>query len=223
MSKHRPWPVNFARRRRRRASRAWPFITIALTGSIAMGKTTTARMLKRLGWPVFDADAEVHRLTGPGGAAVPRVGAIFPKVVGPKGVDRQALGQAVFGNPAALGRLEAILHPMVGGARRKFLLQAALRREPVVVLDIPLLFETGGHLTADVVAVASAPPFLQRQRAMARKGMSPERLKGILARQTADHTKRRQAFVVIPTGLGRREALRRLTPLRHLGRKPSGD
>ena len=188
-----------------------------------MGKTTTANMLKRLGWPVFDADAAVHRLTGPGGAAVPFVGAAFPKVVGPQGVDRQALGQAVFGNPAALRRLEAILHPLVGCARRKFLLQAALRREPVVVLDVPLLFETGADLTADVVAVASAPGFLQRQRAMARKGMTAHRLKGILARQTADHTKRRQAFVVIPTGLGRREALRRLTPLRHLGRKPAGD
>lgn len=188
-----------------------------------MGKSTTAKMLRRLGWPVFDADAEVHRLTGAGGAAVGPVAAAFPDVVGPKGVDRQALGQAVFGNSAALGRLESILHPMVGGARRKFFLQAALRREPVVVLDVPLLFETGAHLTADVVAVASAPAFLQSQRAMARKGMTADRLKGILARQTADHTKRRQAFVVIPTGLGRRESLRRLSALRHLGRKPSGD
>ena len=122
--------------------------------------------------------------------------AFGPAVVGAAGVDRQALGQAVFGNTAALRRLESIVHPMVGAARHRFLMQAGLRRVPAVVLDIPLLFEGGSHQTVDVVVVATAPAFLQRQRAMARKGMTADRLKGILARQMPDYAKRRQASVV---------------------------
>jgi dephospho-CoA kinase len=216
------WPLHFSRRRWKRGARFWPFLTIGLTGSIAMGKSTTAAMLRRFGWPVFDADAAVHRLMGAGGAAVPGIKVAFPHVVSAAGVDRQALGQAVFGNTAALRRLENIVHPMVAAARHRFLMQAGLHRVPAVVLDVPLLFEGGSHQTVDVVVVTSAPAFLQRQRAMARKGMTADRLKGILARQLPDHTKRRQAFVVVPTGLGKREALRRLTPLRHLaGRSPA--
>jgi dephospho-CoA kinase len=137
-------------------------------------------------------------------------------VIGPAGLDRQALGAKVFGNPAALKQLERILHPMIGRIREKFLIQAALRRKPVVVLDVPLLFETGGEREMDILAVVSAPEFLQRQRAMARNGMSLERLNGIRSRQTPDYVKRRQADFVISSGLGRREALRRLGPLRHL-------
>jgi dephospho-CoA kinase len=187
-----------------------------LTGSIAMGKSTAASLLRRLKWPVFDADAEVHRLMIPGGVALPAIAAAFPHVVGPKGVDRKALGEAVFGNPVALAKLEAIIHPLVAIARRHFLFEAALNRRPAVVLDVPLLFEGGAVRGCDVIVVTTAPAFLQRQRALARPGMSVNRLKGILARQTPDDIKRRYADVVIQSGLGRRQALRGLSPLRKL-------
>lgn len=196
-------------------------IVIGLTGSIAMGKSETARMFRRLGVPVFDSDAQVHRLLGPRGGAVKAVAAAFPGVVKSGAIDRQALGAKVFGDARARQRLEAILHPMVRRAQSRFLGAAARRRERLVVLDIPLLFETGAAARLDAVAVVSAPGFIQRQRVLARPGMSESKLAGILAAQMPDEEKRRRADFIIPTGRGKRAALdavkalcRRLRPKR---------
>lgn len=191
--------------RQRRGPRA-----LGLTGSIAMGKTTAARFLAHLGVRVFDADAVVHGLMGPNGRALPQLGARFPGLVGPDGVDRKKMGALVFADPKALADLEGIVHPLVHDARKQFLRAAALRRDAVVALDVPLLFEGGSHHLYDLVAVVSAPAFLQRQRALRRPGMSAEKLKGVLKRQMSDHRKQRLADAVIPSGLGKRETLRRL-------------
>jgi dephospho-CoA kinase len=185
-------------------------IVLGLTGSIGMGKSTAAALLRRLGVPVHDADAAVHRLLGPGGRAVPRVAAAFPGVAGPAGNDRRALGARVFGDAAALRRREAILHPMVHAAERRFLHAMERRRSPLVVLDIPLLFETGGERRCDAVIVVSAPPALQRARVMARPGMTAARYAAILDKQMPDREKRRRADFVVPTGQGRALTLRRL-------------
>lgn len=183
---------------------------LGLTGSIGMGKSTAAAMLRRLGVPVHDADAVVHRLFEPGGGAVPPVAAAFPGVVKDGRVDRAELGRRVFGDPGAMARLEAIVHPLVRAAERRFLDSHRRRNTALVVLDIPLLFETGGERRADRVAVVSCPAFLQAQRVLRRPGMSPERLAAIRARQMPDAAKRRRADFVVPTGIGRRETLRRL-------------
>jgi len=183
---------------------------LALTGSVGMGKTTAARMLRRLGVPVHDADAEVHRLLGPGGSAVAPVAAAFPGTRRGMTIDRTALGQLVFENPSALKRLEAILHPLVREAERRFLARARRERRPLVVLDIPLLFETGGERRCDGVLVVSAPRAIQLARLMSRPEMTAQRLTAIEARQLPDAEKRSRADWVIPTGLGRRESLRRL-------------
>ncbi len=183
---------------------------LGLTGSIGMGKSTAAAMLRRLGLPVHDADATVHRLFGRGGAAVAPIAAAFPGVVRDGAVDRKALGAVVFGDPAALRRLEAIVHPLVRAAEGEFLRRARRRRVRLVVLDIPLLYETGGAGRCDAVAVVTAPPFLQAQRVLRRPGMTPERLAAIRAAQMPDAEKRRRADFVIPTGLGRRPTLRAL-------------
>ena len=175
---------------------------LGLTGSIGMGKSTAARMLRQMGVPVYDADAAVHRLQAPGGIALPPIEAAFPGVVKEGVLDRQALGARVFGNREALRRLEAIVHPLVAQEQRRFVKRAALNREPVVVLDIPLLFEGLGERRVDGVLVVSAPAFLQRQRVMARPGMTAEKFAGILKQQVPDSQKRRKATVVIPTGLG---------------------
>jgi dephospho-CoA kinase len=186
-------------------------IVLGLTGSIGMGKSNAATALRRLGVPVFDADAAVHRLLGRSGAAVPAVRHAFPNVEGPSGaIDRQALGREVFGQPAELRRLEQILHPMVRQAERRFVAAARARREPVVVLDIPLLFETGGDRRTDYVLVVSAPAWLQRQRVARRPGMTDSRLRAILAAQTPDREKRRRADFVVLTGLSRARTLREL-------------
>jgi dephospho-CoA kinase len=177
-------------------------VIVGLTGSIGMGKSTAAKMLRQMGVPVYDADAAVHRLQAPGGLALPPIEAAFPGVVKNGVLDRQALGARVFGNKEALRRLEAIVHPLVAQQQRMFLERAALRGEPVVVLDIPLLFEGMGERRVDAVLVVSAPAFLQRLRVMARPGMTAERLAGILRQQVPDAVKRRKATVVIPTGLG---------------------
>lgn len=174
-----------------------PFI-LGLTGSVGMGKTTVAGMFGDLGVPVFDADAAVHRLQGPGGTLVAPIEAAFAGTTGPNGVDRRKLGAAVFGDPEALGRLEAIVHPAVREARRQFLLEHAGAR--LVVLDIPLLFETGGTDEVDAVAVVSAPPGVQRRRVLARPGMTPSRLVEILAQQLPDAEKRARADYLIDTG-----------------------
>jgi dephospho-CoA kinase len=182
-------------------------IVIGLTGSVGMGKTTAARILRRLHIPVHDADREVHRLLGPGGAAVTTVAAAFPGVRRGPSIDRAALGRLVFADPAALKRLEKILHPLVRGAERRFLARARRQRRPIVVLDIPLLLETGGERRCDQVVVVSAPRRVQLARVMARPGMSAARLAGMEARQLSDAQKRRRADLVIATGLGKRHSL----------------
>jgi dephospho-CoA kinase len=185
-------------------------IVLGLTGSIGMGKSTAAAALRRMGVPVHDADAAVHRLLARGGAAVPLVKAAFPGVVSKGTVDRAKLGARVFKDRAALKRLEAILHPMVRASARAFVARARRRRRPLVVLDIPLLFETGGGAMCDAVMLVSAPAFLQRQRVLKRPGMSTERFAAILAQQMPDREKRRRADFVIETGLSRRHGLRQI-------------
>jgi dephospho-CoA kinase len=197
-------------------------IVIGLTGSIGMGKSTAAAILRRLRIPVHDADATVHILLGPGGAAVRAVLDAFPGTgTLQSGIDRRALGRLVFGNPAALRRLESILHPVVAAEERRCLAAAARRRVPVVVRDVPLLYETGGDRRCDAVIVTSAPPFLQRQRVLNRRGMNAGRLRDILAQQTPDREKRRRTPYIVETGLDKRHSLKmllgfvRLIRLRH--------
>ena len=180
---------------------------LCLTGSVGMGKTTAARMLRGLGIPVHDADGEVHRLLGRGGAAVRAVDAAFPGVKSGKAIDRAALGKIVFADKAALKRLEGILHPLVRQAERRFLAEARRQQQRLVVLDIPLLFETKGKRRCDGVIVVSAPRSIQRARVLARPGMTKERMAAIEARQMPDREKRRRADIVIETGLGKRHSL----------------
>ena len=172
-------------------------IRLGLTGSIGMGKSTVAAMFRDAGIPVFDADAAVHVLQGPGGALVAAIEAAFPGTTGAGGVDRAKLGAAVFGNDSAIRRLEAIVHPAVGDARSAFL--ATHAGAPLVVFDVPLLFETGGERGVERVAVVSAAADVQRARVLARPGMTPEKFAAILARQTPDAEKRARADFVIPT------------------------
>ena len=173
-------------------------ITLGLTGSIGMGKSTVAAMFEDLGVPVFDADAAVHRLQGKGGRLVAAIEAMFPDTTGPKGVDRTLLGEAVLTDSHALKQLEALVHPAVGEERATFI---ALHKDaPLVVFDVPLLFETGGESRVDKVAVVSAPAEIQRARVLARPGMTEARLDAILARQMPDAEKRARADFVIPTG-----------------------
>lgn len=195
---------------------------IGLTGSIGMGKSTAAAMFRRLGVPVHDADATVHRLMGRGGDAVPAIGKAFPSVVKDGQVDRKALGAQVFGNPEALGRLEMILHPLVARSRDRFLRQKALMGQTVAVLDVPLLFETGTNHHCDLTMLVTAPAFLQRQRVLRRPGMTDERLKQILASQMPDAEKRLLADVVVETGLGKRPVLRQIQAVIALGRQAQG-
>jgi dephospho-CoA kinase len=173
-------------------------IRLGLTGSIGMGKTTVARMFAEEGVPVFDADAAVHRLQGPEGALVEAIEARFPGTTGPQGVNRGALAERVLGEPEALRRLEALIHPAVARAREAFLAQHT--GAPLVVLDVPLLFEAGGWQDVDRIAVVSAPAEVQRARVLARPGTSPEKFERILARQMPDSEKRARADFVIDTG-----------------------
>ena len=175
-----------------------PFI-LGLTGSIGMGKSAVAAMFRGLGVPVFDADAAVHELQGPGGACVAAIERAFPGTTGPDGVNRQKLGAAVFGNIAALAQLEAIVHPEVAALRSVFLADNAAA--PLIVFDIPLLFEKTGNHGLDAVAVVSAPAEQQRQRVLARPGMTAERFAQILALQVPDAEKRARADFVIDTGV----------------------
>ena len=179
---------------------------IGLTGGIGMGKSTAARSFARAGVRVFDADAAVHQLQARGGAAVGPIANAFAGTVRDGAVDREALRRAVLGNPEALRRLERMIHPLVRSAQRRFLARARRDRQRLVVLDIPLLFETRGAREFDLIVVVSAPARVQRRRVLARPGMTPERLAAILARQTPDAEKRRRADVVVRTGLSRRHA-----------------
>ncbi|WBH18125.1 dephospho-CoA kinase [Sphingomonas radiodurans] len=172
-------------------------LKLGLTGSIGMGKSTVAKMFADEGVPVFDADAEVHKLQGPAGRVVAAIEARFPGTTNENGVDRATLGQAVLGDDAAMKALEAIVHPAVGEERAKFLAQHAAA--PLVVFDIPLLYETGGQRAVDMVAVVSAAPEIQRARTLQRPGMSDAKFDAILARQVPDADKRARADFVIPT------------------------
>jgi len=173
-------------------------LILGLTGSIAMGKSTVAQMFVDEAIPLFDADAAVHRLQGPHGALVSEIEAAFPGTTGPNGVDRQKLGPMVLGNPEALARLEAIIHPAVAKLRADFLEQH--RDAPIIIFDIPLLFEKGGASAVDKVLVVSAPAEQQRRRALARDGMTIEKFEHILSLQMPDAQKRHRADFVIDTG-----------------------
>ena len=177
-------------------------VIIGLTGSIGMGKSTAARLLRSRGVPVHESDAAVHRLFAAGGAAVKPIGEAFPGVVQQGAVDRVALGSRVFGDQGALQRLEAIVHPLVRADIRGFLARWARHGTRSVVLDVPLLLETGWWARCDLITVVSAPYLIQRQRVLARPGMTEDRLRQVLARQMPDSEKRRRADVVIPSGLG---------------------
>ena len=172
-------------------------ITLGLTGSIGMGKSTVAAMFADAGVPVFDADAAVHRLQGPAGRVVAAIEARFPGTSGPDGVNRTALAEAVLGDATAMRALEAIVHPAVAEERAAFLAEHA--DAPLVVFDIPLLFETGGEARVDKVAVVSAAEAVQRARVLQRPGMNEGKLDAILARQLPDAEKRARADFVIPT------------------------
>lgn len=185
-------------------------IILGLTGSIGMGKSTAAAMFRRMGLPVYDSDASVHVILGRGGAAVGAVEEAFPGAVVDGAVDRDALGKRVFGDEEALRRLEAIVHPLVRRRQDEFLRRCAGRRAPVVVLDIPLLFEVKLDVRCDFTAVVSAPGFIQAARVLARPGMTAKKFAGILARQTPDFEKRRRADFVVPSGHGKNATLRRL-------------
>ena len=173
-------------------------ILLGLTGSIGMGKSTVAAMFADEGVPVFDADAVVHRLQGPEGDLVDEIEANFPGTTGAGGVDRTSLAEAVLGDAARLRRLETLIHPAVARERQAFL--AEHRDAPLIVLDIPLLFEKGGSELVDKIAVVSAPAEVQRARVLARPGMSDEKFDRILAHQMPDAEKRARADFVIPTG-----------------------
>jgi dephospho-CoA kinase len=202
-------------------------ILIGLTGSIGMGKSTTAAMFRELGVPVYDADAAVHDLYDTGGAAVGPVGEAFPGVVRDGRVDREALRQAVLGQPDELKRLNAIVHPLVGRDRIGFFQKAEADGADMVVLDIPLLFETGGHAGVDAVVVASAPADMQRERVLARPGMTPERLDAILDQQMADAEKRARAHFVVDTSRGlepaRDQVAQIVAAMRDPRRRPSSN
>jgi dephospho-CoA kinase len=174
-------------------------IILGLTGSIGMGKSTTSKMFVDEGVPVYDSDAAVHVLYASGGAAVAPVEAAFPGVVVDGAIDRTRLSQAVVGDPEALQMLESIVHPLVGAHRIGFFENARAQGADIVVLDIPLLYETGGDQKVDKVVVVSAPAEIQRRRVLARAGMDVAKLEAILARQTPDAEKRARADFIIDT------------------------
>ena len=182
--------------------------TIALTGSIGMGKSTVAQMFAARGIPVFDADAVVRQLQGPGGKLVPRIEQRFPGTTRDGTVDREALATAVLGRPDELAALEAIVHPAVHHERTRFIVEHG--SAPALLFDIPLLFETGGEAVFDVVIVVTAPPEIQRQRVLARPGMTQQKLDHILARQIPDAEKRARATHVIDTAISLAETERQV-------------
>lgn len=186
---------------------------LGLTGSIGMGKSTAAQVFKTQGVPVHDADATVHELMEHDGAAYQAICDSFPGVANKRGIDRQRLGDIVFAKPAALRQLEKILHPLVRKSKERFLSVASRRRQKLVVLDVPLLFETGGDRACYAVCVVTAPKFVQKARVLRRPGMTLEKFDQIVNKQMADAEKRRRADFIIQTGLGRLESLR---TIRHI-------
>lgn len=186
---------------------------LGLTGSIGMGKSTATASFRRLRVPVFDADAAVHQLQAKGGRAVAPIGAAFPGTVQAGRVNREALRQAVLGQPVAMKQLERIVHPLVRDAERRFNAQARRAGKTLVVLDVPLLFEGGGHKRCDKILVVTAPAAVQRWRVLRRPGMTEERLKYILSRQMPDAEKRRRADYLVHTSLSRHFADRAIRKL----------
>lgn len=197
---------------------------IGLTGGIGMGKSTAAAAFRRARMPVFDADACVHRLQAPGGAALPAIGRAFPGTVAEQDgrlvLDRAALRRIVLADTTALRRLEAIVHPMVRRAENAFLGRAHRAGVPAAILDIPLLFESGGARRVDRIVVVSAPADVQRHRVRERGRMDAGQIAAVIARQTPDAEKRRRADVVVRTGLSRHHALRTLRRFIHTLREP---
>lgn len=196
-------------------------LILGLTGSIGMGKSTTAAMFEAEGVPVYDSDAAVHALYAAGGAAVAPVEAAFPGVITDGAIDRAKLSAKVVGNPEALAKLEAIVHPLVGADRIGFFQKAQAEGHDIVVLDVPLLFETGGQKSVHKVVVVSAPPEVQRARVLARPEMTPEKFEAILARQLPDAEKRARADFVIDTGQGVEAARKQVRDLLTLLRTSS--
>ncbi|WP_374534875.1 dephospho-CoA kinase [Phenylobacterium sp.] len=202
-------------------------LIIGLTGSIGMGKSTTAKMFREVGIPVYDADAAVADLYEAGGAAVAPLEAAFPGVTKDGAVDREALRQRVLGDDEAMSRLNAIVHPLVGADRVRFFKDAEAAGVDMVVLDIPLLYETGGDANMDAVVVVSAPPEQQRERVLARPGMTAERLDAILSRQMHDAEKRARAHFVVDTSRGlepaREQVAEIIAVMRDPQRRPGRD
>jgi dephospho-CoA kinase len=185
-------------------------IVLGLTGSIGMGKSTTAQLFAQAGVLVYDADAAVHALYAKGGAAVSGIAALFPEAVTDGAVDRAALSQRVRSDPTALKQLEAVVHPLLAAERKNLLAEAEAQGVPVTVMDIPLLFETGGEKTVDAVVVVSAPAEIQAARVLARPEMDPEKFALLLSRQMPDAEKRARADFVIDTGDGLESARRQV-------------
>ena len=178
-------------------------IVLGVTGSIAMGKSTVTAMLSHLNNPIHDADKTVHDLLNVNGKAYNEVVKNFPGSVEGYRVNRIKLGREVFGDPEKLEQLENILHPLVREARDKFIRRQSRRRSRLIILDVPLLYETGGNNHCDKILVVSAPYFIQRQRALARQGMTQRKFHDILKQQMPDHEKRKRANFIVPTGLGK--------------------
>jgi len=188
-------------------------IVLGVTGSIAMGKSTVSTMLSRMNNPMHDADKTVHDLMKVNGKAYYEIAKRFPRAIETNSVDRTRLGQEVFGNPEKLKELENILHPLVREARDNFIRQQYRYRSRLAILDVPLLYETGGDKHCHKVLVVSAPYFIQRQRVLARQGMTQTKFHDILKRQLPDYEKRKRADFIVPTGLGKAytyKALKRL-------------
>ena len=186
---------------------------LGLTGSIGMGKSTTAAMFREAGIPVYDADAAVHEAYAVGGVAVGPVGEAFPGVVKDGKVDREALRQAVLGKPEQMAKLNGIVHPLIGAARSDVFEKARAAGADMIIMDVPLIFETGGQKNMDAVIVVSAPAEMQRDRVLAREGMTPERLEQILSQQTPDAEKRARADYVVDTGQGLEPARAQVTTI----------
>ncbi|WP_354859443.1 dephospho-CoA kinase [Acetobacter fabarum] len=183
---------------------------LGLTGGMGMGKSTVASMLRRAGVAVFDADATVHALQAPGGAALLRIAQLVPQAVTAGRLDRAVLRQAVLAHPALLKKLEAIMHPLVRRARTEFLRRSRLQGAACVVLDIPLLFETGADRLCRRVAVVSAPPWVQRRRVAHRRNMPPPQARRLIACQMRDARRVQKADIVIRTGLSMKETERQV-------------
>ena len=196
-----------------RTRRAEDVKLIGLTGGIAMGKSTIAKLLRQQHIPVFDADAAVHALQQPGGRALPAIEAAFPGTVRDARLDRDRLRAVALGDPRALQRLEAVMHPMVRACERAFVARARRHGATIAVLDIPLLFETGGARRVDQVMAVSAPGPVQRARVRARRALTTEQIDAVLARQLPDRQRCRRADYVIKTGLSRRYAQAQLARL----------